>query len=278
MSEQELNSNQPEQNAAQDQEETELGFTDKIVGIFSEPSKTYSKVAAFPLKYSDWIVPYLLFFILLAVSNLVIMSNPDIKYQVKQKQKEVFEKRLADEVNAKKITPDAANQQREQMEKQMAMMDSPFVAAITFVSTLIFGFIVIFIVVGYFYLFARFVFKDEISYTAALIANGLTSYIGIISIIVATGLSLVFGRAVKDISVASLMNIEGGTVVYYLLSKIDVITIWSYFVFSLGLIKLSKTDKPAKYYGLVFGSWIGWSLLFFILSQFIPFFKSFTGN
>lgn len=274
MSELEYKQN-PESSDAQENpdEELELGFSDKIVGIFTEPSATYQKISKFPPKLVDWLVPILLMFLVVAICNMLVMRNPEIKYQIKQQRMEAVNKNLTEQVQAKKITAEQADAQREMVEKQFSMMDSPLVVAVTFVSTIVGGFIVMLIVIGYFYLAAKFIFKDEGTYTSALVANGLTAYIGMISIILAAILSLFFSRHMVDVSVASLMNIEKGTIVNYLLSKIDVFTIWVYIVFSIGLAKMFKAADTKKYYYLVFGSWIGWSLLFFLLSKYVPFLK-----
>jgi len=276
MSELEYKQN-PESSDSQEnpEEEQELSFSDKIVGIFTEPAITYQKIANFRPKVVDWLVPILLMFIVVSISNILVMRNPEIKYQVKQQSMEKVNKDLTEQVQAKKITPEQADQQREMVEKQFSMMDSPIGMVISFVSTVIIGLIVVLIIVGYFYLVTKFVLKGEGTYTHALVANGMTAYIGIISIILAAILSLFFGRHMMDISVASLMNTEKGTLVYYILSKLDVFTIWAYIVLSIGLAKMFKSVDLKKYYILVFGSWIGWSLVFFILSQFVPFFKRF---
>lgn len=267
----------PEPTENQETEEQELGFTDKIVGVFTEPAIIFEKISKYPPKTSDWLVPFLLLLFIVALCNILVMKNPEIKYQVKQKQIENLNKRLTDEVASKKITAEQADQQREMAEKQFDMMDSPVIMAVTFVSTIIFGFIVFILVVGYFYLFAKFVFKEGSSFTEALVANGLASYIGIINIIVATILALVFGRLMRDVSVASLLNTESGTLVTYLLSKLDVFAIWSFLVFSIGLSKMFKSTNVKKYYAMVFGSWIFWTLIFFALSKTVPFFKNFGG-
>ena len=255
------------------EEEQELSFSDKIVGIFTEPSATFQKTAKFPIKTVDWLVPFLVLFIVVGVCNILVMKNPEIKYQVKQQRMEVVNKNLAEQVKDKKMTPEQADAQREAVEKQFSMMDSPLIMGIGFISTIIGGMIVILLMVGYYFLCSKYIFKDEITYSGALVANGLTAYIGMISFILATILSLFFSRHLVDLSVASLINAEKSTMVYYLLSKLDVFSVWSYLLFSIGLAKMGKSENVNKYYILVFGSWIGWSLLFHIVSQFVPFLK-----
>jgi hypothetical protein len=262
-------------NEPSESEENELTFSDKLVGVFTEPSATFDKVSKFPPKTIDWFLPYAILLLIIAVCNVLMMKNPDINYQVKQKQTEALNNRINDELKSGKITAEQAEQTRSMAEKQFGMMDSPIIMAVTVISTILFGFIAFFIAAGYFYLFAKYVFKDSGTFNGALVANGLTAYFSIINVIIATILALTFGRMMRETSLASLLNIETGTLLNYILSKFDIFAIWTYIIFSIGLAKMFNSKDTKKYFALVFGSWIGWSLLFFALTKFVPFFKSY---
>lgn len=64
--------------------EAELSHTDKMVGIFSEPSTTYESTAKFPPRTMDWFLPLLFVVILSIASQFILFSNPEIKYQIVQ--------------------------------------------------------------------------------------------------------------------------------------------------------------------------------------------------
>ena len=38
-------------------EEEELGFTDKMIGVLSEPANLFQKLANLPYKTVDWLIP-----------------------------------------------------------------------------------------------------------------------------------------------------------------------------------------------------------------------------
>jgi len=59
------------------------------------------------------------------------------------------------------------------------------------------------------------------------VANGMTCYIGMIEVIIAGVLAFVFGRLLSDVSIASLINADKSVISGYLLSKLDIISIWS---------------------------------------------------
>jgi hypothetical protein len=273
MGELDINNSESLNSNESPEEEKELSFSDKIVGVFTEPGVTYEKISKFPLKVTDWLVPYLILFLIAAVCNLFVMRNPEIKYQAKQKQMEMYTKKLDEQVQEKKITPEQADAQKSQMEKQMGNMDSPLFMVFGLIGGVVGGFIVVLIMAGYFYLFSKFIFKDECTFTGVLVANGMTSYITIINAILAAILSLFFGRLLTDVSAASILNIEKGTILSYLLNKVDIFMIWAYLVFAIGLVKINKANSSVKYYAMVFGSWVGWSLVFFFLTKNVPFLK-----
>jgi hypothetical protein len=70
----ELNNNQL--NEEEFLEENELSHSDKIVGLFSEPSKMFQKTAQTPSKIIDWLVPLLIFIVVYSISTFVMQTNP----------------------------------------------------------------------------------------------------------------------------------------------------------------------------------------------------------
>ena len=62
-----------------EQEEFEMNHTDKIVGVFSEPGKTFAKMAKFPLKTADWIIPVCTLIIITILSIIVTTVRLRIK-------------------------------------------------------------------------------------------------------------------------------------------------------------------------------------------------------
>ena len=86
------------------QEEPELTHSDKIIGLFSEPKKTFEKMSGYSPKTIDWLLPITLLLFIVVLSRVLIMQNPDLAYQIKQQQKESMEKSLNTAVEKKQIT------------------------------------------------------------------------------------------------------------------------------------------------------------------------------
>src|ERR1039457_4761661 len=249
------------------QEEPELGHSDKIIGLFSEPAKTFEKMSQYSPKTIDWLLPITLLLIIVVLSRIIIMNNPDLAFQVKQQQKESMEKSLNTAVEKKQITEE---QKEERLNQGMESMNKPIFQFLGYVGILVGGFIVFFIISGVYFLLTKFALKGQGTYAAALVANGMTSYIGIIQIILATILSYILGRLINDISLASLLNSDKTTITGYILSKLDVILIWSFLILSIAYAKLFKSLTTGKYYGMVFGIWIVWSIFSFWLCKVVP--------
>jgi hypothetical protein len=249
------------------QEETELGHSDKIIGLFSEPNKTFERMSQSAPKTLDWLLPITLLLFIVVLSRVLIVQNPDLAYQIKQQQKESMEKTLNTQVEKKQIT---SEQKEEKLNQGLDSMNKPIFQFLGYIGIIIGGFIVFFIISGVYFLFTKFALKGEGTYVAALVANGMTSYIGIIQIIVATIISFILGRLIHDVSLASLMNSDKTTIVGYVLSKLDIILIWSFIILSIAYSKLFKSQSIGKYYGMVFGIWIVWSIFSFWLAQVVP--------
>jgi len=128
---------------------------------------------------------------------------------------------------------------------------------------------------GIYFLFVKFALQGEGSYNSVLVASGLSCYIAIINMIIATILSFALSRMMQDASVASFLDSDRSTIVGFILAKLDVFAIWGYIVLSIGLAKLFKSSNTAKYYITTFGIWILGGLLFFFLAKAVPFLSNF---
>ncbi len=252
----------------------ELSHSDKLVGVFAEPKTMYEKTALFPPKTVDWIIPLLALIIFSILASYIVLSNPEIAYNIKQEQLAKFEKSFQEMVDKGQITQEQADQQMNQMEERMSE-GTNMVQTIIF--TIIRIFLFFFIVSGIYFIVAKFIFKGEGTYASAMVANGLTAYIDVIQVIVATILTFFTGRLFMNTSLASLMHVETSTLGGFLLGKLDIITIWSLAVVSIGLAKMFKSATTGKYYIFIFGLWIVWGLIIFGLGQAIPFLRFLGG-
>lgn len=271
--------NLPEENQNQNivpEEEKELSHLDKLIGIFTEPVKTFEKISLFPPKTIDWFLPFFLLLLVISVSQIVRMSNPIIKSEMQEKQIQQIEKSLDEAVKRGEITRQDANQRMETIQNQMSEAKMGSIILFQTISIFVIGFIFFLIVCGVYFIFAKFIFKDNGTYSGVLVASGLTSYIGILQIIVVTILSLLFSKFFQDTSLTSFLSIERTTLVGILLSKIDPFSIWAYSITSIGIAKMFKSNNLLKYFILIFGLWIGWGLIVFLLGNILPFMKNFV--
>lgn len=252
---------------------SELSHTDKMIGIFTEPSKTFELIEKFPIRTIDWVLPVVIIFILIGLMRSLAMLNVDVMLQTKQKQIEMLDKMVSEG----KMTQEQADQAIEGIDKQMEFMRGPIGWIINVVSNLIFGFIFFFIIAGIYFLLIKFILKGEASYQHVLVASGLTSYISMIQVLIGGILTFLLGKIVMDTSVANFIELEQGSVVKFFLSKIDPISIWAYSVLAIGLAKLNRAQNTTSYFILVFALWILGGLLFFFLGKAFPFLSGFGG-
>lgn len=250
--------------------EQELSHTDKMVGIITAPIETFEKIAKFPPKTIDWLLPVFILCLVIALTQILVMSNPEISIQAKQKQMEAIQKNFDEMVAKKQMTQQQADEQLEKIEERMSSM-----GAITYVFQTI-GifftvFIFFFVICGIYFLISKFILKGEGTYASALVADGLVSYIVMIQIIIAAILAFAFGRLMRDASLASLMDIDKSTITGWLLAKIDPLSIWIYSVLSIGLAKMFKSDSMIKYFAMVFSLWIIGGLLLWFVAKTVPF-------
>jgi hypothetical protein len=82
-------------------------------------------------------------------------------------------------------------------------------------------------------------------------------------------------RMFTDTSVGSLLDVDKSSFGGFLLSKLDVFSIWFYAVVSIGFAKMFKSQSTGKYFAMIFGMWLGFSILFHFLAKAIPFLKWF---
>ncbi|NNG26096.1 MAG: DUF2680 domain-containing protein [Ignavibacteriaceae bacterium] len=245
----------------------ELSHSDKMIGIFTEPTKTFEHTAKFPPRNKDWVIPLVIFFFIVAVIRMVSMMDEEVYFEAKQKQIDSIEKM----VESGTLTRDDGDAAIERIDEQMEFMQGPVGWVITIATTLIFGFIVFFIIVGIYFLLVKLLLKGEGSYASALVANGLTSYISIVQYIIVGILTMAFGALINDTSLAALLGSDRGTIAGFLIAKIDPLSLWAYIVLSIGLAKMFKSESTGKYYVLVFSLWIVGGLLLFLVAQAVPF-------
>ena len=258
-------------------EEFEINHTDKLVGLFSEPGNTFSKMSKFPPKTADWIIPLVIIMVVALLSNIVMMSNPTIKMSIIEKNMKQVEKQFSDMVASGQMTQAQADQQLDNMRERFDQGVTPATIAISAISIIVITFIVFFVVSGVFLLFAKFALKGTGTYKEAMVAYGLPHYIIVLQVIVMVILAFIMNKYMTGTSIAAFTGADTTTIGGFLLSKADIFSIWFYAAVAIGYAKMFKSNSAGKYFAMIFGLWIGFSLLLFFLAKALPFLRWFTG-
>ena len=249
----------------------ELSHSDKMIGVFTEPAKTFFLTSKFPPRTKDWVIPVLIFFFIAALIRIIAMTNEEVYFEAKKQGIERVEKM----VESGTLTREQGDEAINSIDQQMAFMNGPVGWVITIATTLIFGFIVLLLIVGIYYLLVKILLKGEGTFSSALVANGLTMYISILQMIIAGILTMILGKMFNDTSLASFMGSDKMTLAGWFFAKIDPLSIWAYIVLSIGLAKMFKSESTGKYYILVFGVWLIGMFILFQIAQAIPFLQNF---
>lgn len=239
-----------------EQPENELetrSFVDNAAGIFYEPSKVFDWFKSAGIKVSDWLVPVLLLALLVALSAYVRVSSPELRSQIIQQQEKAIDKM----VNEGKMTPEQAEQAKSIMEDRFS---SGSVIGISAFSAFVFIFIVFFIISGIWYMVGRYALKSQLTYSQAMGIVGISNWILIVGSVVGTAITVALARLDGGLHLGLIRQMSTTDKLYLAMAKVDLFTIWSLLIISIGLARFSnrKTSEAAVW---VFGLWIVWAIL-----------------
>ena len=248
----------------------ELSHTDKIVGVISEPSNLFSKLAFLNTKVTDWLLPLLALIIVAIVSTFICMSNPEIRLEMQQQQEKAMREQFQKMVDSGQMTQAQAD---EQLDRTAGMMNNPmftylFPSIGIFVMMLVWFFV--FTTVAF--LIARFVFKGDAGYSQAMTAMGLPLYISVLQSIILIIIGMIMGKMLTGLNPASLTGMDVKTLPGFLLSRLDVFSIWFYIVVGIAFAKMFKSDNVKKYIFTSIGVWLVFMFIIFGLAKVSPMF------
>ncbi len=224
-----------------------LSFTDKVIGVYSDPSPTFENLKQAGPRATDWVIPMTLLIVVVVIATVVKFSNPDMLAEMQKQQEEQMQKM----VDEGKMTQEQADQALE----NMGGMGSGVMMAFSVVGVVI-GTPIMFLLIALFYwLVLRFVFKGSATYYLVFAALSLVVYISILDTLISLLLGFVTGNAMATFSPALFMEPDLGSTTFKLLSAINPIQIWANVVLAIGFAKIAEVSN-VKSYILVFGSWI----------------------
>jgi len=241
----------------------EMNFSDKMTGVLTEPSKVFENVKIYGPKFVDWFVPLLILIFLTILSTYLITSNPEIKAEIDAKTRQASEERLDKLVKERKITKQQKEEQLEEIEK---LTSGPALQIIQYTSITIFMFVFAFILSAVYWLIWIFILKGQGSYNYALSVYGLSLFINMIEVILVSIIALAMSKLINSFSVASFLELEKGTTLNYILSKINPFTFWWLYVVGVGLGKVYSVPKNKSLIA-IFVLW----LIYVVVGKFIPY-------
>ena len=239
-------------------EDEELSFTDKMVGVLTEPSETFSSIAKHNLKSIDWVIPILIASIIALVGFKFMMNNGAISMSFDEKASVKIEEQIQKQIDSGKMTQEQAD-----IGKEMGLK---WAKIGNYIAKFIMPWILLFVSALIYWLVSKFGFKDAATYKGTLVALGLSSYILIIQIIVTIILAYALGKFLNTPNLGEILGMDITKFPGILLSFVDVFMIWYTIVISIGMAKIFHSASTTKYYFLTFGLWIGLSLFFFAIS------------
>ncbi len=250
----------------------EPSFTDKIVGVISEPASLFSKLAFLPAKVSDWILPLLAMIIISIIATFIYMSNPEIKLEMEKQQRIAMQQQFDKMVESGQISREQAD---EQMEKTMEMMgNSTMMRVFSSIGILVMMLIWFFIFTTIGFLIAKFVFKGDGTYSHAMTAMGLPFYISVLQSIVLIIIGLLIGKMLTGLNPAAFLGMDVKALPGFLLSRLDVFSIWFYVVVGIAFAKMFKSENTMKYVLTSVGFWLVFMFIIFGLGQVSPVFNN----
>jgi len=260
---------QPEQPS---NEMEELSHTDKIVGVISEPSNLFSKLAFLNTKVTDWLLPLIALIIVAIAATFIYMSNPEIKLEMQKQQEKAMREQFDKMVESGQMTQEQAD---EQIDKTMEMMGgSGMMQVFSSIGILVIMIIWFFVFTTIAFLIAKFVLKGDGSYSQAMTAMGLPLYISVLQSILLIIVGMLLGKMLTGLNPASLSGMDLKTLPGFFLSRLDVFSIWFYIVLGIAFAKMFKSDNVKKYVFASIGVWLVFMFIIFGLSKVSPMFDN----
>lgn len=264
---------EPENNAENQIEE--IGFADRVVGIFTAPVQTLDSISKMPQKASLWLVPVFIMIIVASLSTILYNYNPALRGELESIQMESLEKNMQEQVEKGNISREEADQQTANMTQQINSFGT-MKLVLQLISITIFTFIFFFAVNGFFYLIIKFGFSGDGNYNSAMIAFSSVYYIMMLQALLTMVLSLATGKFYIGLSIGNLFNVEWMSLEGFIFRKLDPFFFWFYILLGIAYAKMFKSGNMIKYIALTVLSWIVVNALMYYLSTLSSIFQGFA--
>jgi hypothetical protein len=238
-------------------EELEQSHTDKLVGLFTEPGETFTTLAKYAPKTTDWLVPLLVFAIVSVIAFGIQMSDSQVEYEFIEKQMPKVEEALQPAIESGQITEEQADTQRGIARKMMVISTYAAKFFIPWIMTLISALIYL--------VLAKYVNKGQGTYKSSLVALSLPSYILMLGAIATAILTLATGSFYQSVNLSELMSMDAESITGKLLMIVDAFMIWYFIIVSIAYAKIFGGKGLGSYFVIVFGFWLLISVVMVLL-------------
>ncbi len=265
-----LKKDNPNLEAEIEKEEFEPSHSDKLVGVFIEPGKTFRLAALYKTKIPDWFLPLLLFVLASVLANFLMTTNTAINYDRMHKSLDRLKVQMEYLVDEGYITRDYADKRiensKKSFEKGTADKNQPL-KAFFIVAQVLLSF---FLAALFYYVVFRVMMRKELRFSQILVAAGLPYYINLLHKITIVLVAILLEKYIEGFSISDIFSLGKNNVIGFVLSKFDPFSIWYFFIVATGIKKLAGEGRIIIYAAIILGSWIGLSTLVFILNSVYP--------
>ena len=242
----------------------EKSYLDKLVEVITDPVNLFDYIASRAPKLSDGLGTFSIALAAVSLFFVLAYNVPALKMDLKQQQRTQMEKQFDKLVAEGKMS---ATDAETMIDNQLEMMSGPVGMAMAVVGTWVGGFIIFFISGGLYLLVLKFLLKSAIDFKQVMIAMGLPSIITVITMVAAIVLSLLMGKVIQDVSLASVLSLDKTSVAGLLGGLVAPFQIWSSIVGAIAISKIGKLENPIMAYVLTFGVWFLFVGIGFAFSQ-----------
>lgn len=228
-----------------------MSLLDRLTNVFASPGELFENVRLTGKTTSSWLVPLVIMVVVSLILSQMVINNASLLGQMETMIKKTFEKN----VQQGKMTQEQADQTYENFARPGSGMATAFRIGAT-----VLGIPIVFLLVTLVYwLLGKWGMKATAPYMKVGEVVGLVFFISILEAIVTTLMMFLMDSIYASPSLAlAVSGFDIENKLHIALSKVNIFTIWSLIVTSIGLSKLFQRDLP-KVLVLVFALWILWS-------------------
>ena len=228
----------------------------RLLNVFAVPGDVFEDVKDSPHTAANWLVPALIASVVGAVSVWIVLAQPAILQQLREKQDRAIDQQLEKGVRSGRMTREQADQQRAVAEKFMG----PTVMKVsgTF-SSFFYGFARVFFWGLMLWLIGLWWLKVRVPYLKAVEIAGLAGMIGVLGAMVTLLLKVNLSNMTSSPSLAlAVGDFDPKNPLHLLLAALNLFDVWQLWVMALGLARLAGVPFVRAGFP-VFGFWVLWS-------------------